>query len=171
MSGSSFIQFRVFHIQQLTRNDLGMLYRMELLARKIIETIGHNIDGFQIGFHAKPSMHRLHLHVVSSDFHSPWMKSMKSWNSFNTPLFLSTEGWHFGKDSQLCASFLNYLFLVDVINQLKENGKVRELRDHIVRHFLHTPLKCNSCEKRVRDIPELKEHLARHFLSLRQRLF
>lgn len=72
----------------------------------------------------------------------------------------------------IMSMFFNYyLFLVDVINQLKENGRVRELRDHIVRHFLFTPLKCNSCEKRVRDIPQLKEHLARHDLALRRRLF
>lgn len=46
----------------------------------------------RIGFHAKPSMDHLHLHVVSTDFVSTFMKTKKHWNSFNTEHFLDLPG-------------------------------------------------------------------------------
>ena len=46
----------------------------------------------RIGFHAKPSMDHLHLHVISSDFVSSCLKTKKHWNSFNTKHFLSLSG-------------------------------------------------------------------------------
>ena len=38
---------------------------------------------FRLGFHAIPSLPQLHLHVISTDFESPWMRTKKHWNSFN----------------------------------------------------------------------------------------
>lgn len=46
----------------------------------------------RIGFHAKPSMDHLHLHVLSTDFLSPSLKTKKHWNSFNTEHFLILSG-------------------------------------------------------------------------------
>lgn len=76
---------------QLTRDDVDMLREMEFLAQNVIQVHGRTIDEFKIGYHAKPSMQRLHLHVISRDFHSPCLKTKKHWNSFNTPFLLSTE--------------------------------------------------------------------------------
>lgn len=72
-----------------------MLREMEQLARNVVEFDGCAFDEFKIGYHAKPSMQRLHLHVISRDFHSPWLKTKKHWNSFNSPFLLSSEGRSF----------------------------------------------------------------------------
>lgn len=64
---------------------------MNLLAQNVIEISGRARDDFKIGYHASPSMQRLHLHVVSNDFESPSLKTKIHWNSFNTELFLSTD--------------------------------------------------------------------------------
>lgn len=69
-----------------------MLQEMELLAKNAIEVNGRTLDEFKIGYHAKPSMQRLHLHVISRDFHSPCLKTKKHWNTFNTPYLLSSKG-------------------------------------------------------------------------------
>lgn len=45
-----------------------------------------------IGYHAVPSMQRLHLHVISTDFNSPCLKTKYHWNSFTTPFFLHSAG-------------------------------------------------------------------------------
>lgn len=143
---------------------------MELLAYKVIEATKHGMHEFKIGYHAKPTMHRLHLHVVSRDFHSPWLKSAKSWNSFNTQLFLSTESklpdikWN--QDLEFIFIFVfpfYHLVHADVIDQLTRVGSVWKSPDRVIQRFLGAPLRCNQCMQQFRNIPELKEHLARHF--------
>lgn len=47
--------------------------------------------GFQIGFHAFPSMLPLHLHVVSRDFLGTHLKKAHHWNSFTTPFFVPLD--------------------------------------------------------------------------------
>lgn len=68
-----------------------MLREMEFLAQNVIEVSGRTSDEFKIGFHAQPSMQRVHLHVISRDFHSPCLKTKKHWNSFNTPFLWSSK--------------------------------------------------------------------------------
>jgi len=58
------------------------------LARNVVEVKGVHWEDFKVGFHAEPSMQRLHLHVISRDFVSPSLKTKKHWNSFNTDLFV-----------------------------------------------------------------------------------
>ena len=41
-----------------------------------------------VGFHAGPSMHHLHLHIISRDRYSECMKHRKHYNSFATPFFI-----------------------------------------------------------------------------------
>lgn len=46
----------------------------------------------QMGFHAVPSMKQLHLHVISTDFDSPGLKTRKHWISFtNKDFFLDID--------------------------------------------------------------------------------
>jgi len=55
-----------------------------------------------MGYHAMPSMQRLHLHVISTDFNSPYLKTKYHWNSFTTSFFLHSQGLY-------CINFyLNY---------------------------------------------------------------
>jgi len=44
-----------------------------------------------MGFHGKPSMRQLHLHVISSDFNSSSMKHAKHYNTFTTSYFLEVH--------------------------------------------------------------------------------
>jgi aprataxin len=45
----------------------------------------------KVGIHSVPSMHHLHIHVISRDMHSPCLKHKKHYNSFNTPFFVGLE--------------------------------------------------------------------------------
>lgn len=45
----------------------------------------------RVGYHAYPSMNRLHLHVMSNDFCGYHMKQPYQWNSFHTEFFVSTN--------------------------------------------------------------------------------
>lgn len=86
-----FIIFSVcLKITQLTRDNIDMLRDMESLGRRVVEINGLSIDDFKTGYHAIPTMHRLHLHVISRDFNSPHLTRSR-YNSYNTPFLLSTE--------------------------------------------------------------------------------
>lgn len=61
------------------------------MALNVIELNNRQIDEFKIGFHAEPSMQQLHLHVISTDFDSTFLKTKKHWNSFNTIFFITHE--------------------------------------------------------------------------------
>jgi len=75
-------------VLQLNRSHLSLLEELHLLARNVVEVKGVRWEDFKVGFHAEPSMQRLHLHVISRDFVSPSLKTKKHWNSFNTDLFV-----------------------------------------------------------------------------------
>ena len=45
------------------------------------------------GFHAVPSMHHLHLHLISIDFDSGDMKRPRHWHIFNTAYFVPPHEW------------------------------------------------------------------------------
>lgn len=45
--------------------------------------------GFRFGFHANPSLPQLHLHIISLDFESEYMKSKKHYMSFTSDFLVS----------------------------------------------------------------------------------
>nr|XP_012153104.1 PREDICTED: aprataxin-like isoform X2 [Megachile rotundata] len=72
-----------------------LLFHMDRIANELIKE--HKDSEFFIGYHAVPSMHRLHLHVISTDFNNVCnqlrekgeLKRLKSEDSaehLNTPL-------------------------------------------------------------------------------------
>ncbi|KAH8374846.1 hypothetical protein KR200_007415 [Drosophila serrata] len=126
---------------QLNRSHLPLLEELHLLARNVVEVKGVPWTNFQVGFHAEPSMQRLHLHVISKDFVSPTLKTKKHWNSFNTELFVPYE--------KLYA-------LLEKENSFSRLEK--SLRDEL----LNKPLLCNQCEFVGKNLPTLKEHLLQH---------
>lgn len=77
---------------QLGRNNLNLLNEMYLAALNVIDMNERQRHEFRIGFHAEPSMLHLHMHVISTDFHSPTLKTQRHYNSFNTALFIPYEG-------------------------------------------------------------------------------
>jgi diadenosine tetraphosphate (Ap4A) HIT family hydrolase len=44
-----------------------------------------------IGVHAIPSCKQLHIHIISDDFNSKFMKHKRQWNSFNTEYLISID--------------------------------------------------------------------------------
>ncbi|KAL5606142.1 hypothetical protein BROUX41_006090 [Berkeleyomyces rouxiae] len=51
-----------------------------------------------VGVHAQPSMSHLHVHVMSRDMHSPWLKNKKHYNSFQTPFFIDVADFPLAED-------------------------------------------------------------------------
>ena len=95
---------------------------------------------FQHGYHAVPSMTRLHMHIISRDFHSSCLKTKKHWNSFTTEFFLPAE---------------------DVICRLQTHRKV-EVDKAKYEEILKSPLKCHVCHASCQNMPKLKDHILQH---------
>ena len=72
---------------------------------------------FRTGFHAIPSMQRLHLHVISQDFNSSCLKNKKHWNSFNTPYFVPAH---------------------QILAELRQEGKVKVMSSEEGNRYLKT---------------------------------
>ena len=92
---------------------------------------------FSIGFHAVPSMSQVHLHVISHDFDSPWLKTKKHWNSFTTPFLLD---------------------YTKVRNAIESSGRV--VKDKPAADaLLKRPLACHICGQISKNMPHLKAHI------------
>lgn len=114
---------------------------MYLMAERLIEKQEMTKDSFKIGYHAIPSMQHLHLHVISKDFDSSALKTKKHWNSFNTEYF---------KPAHVLRK------------ELEKTGKIQRITESRAKELLSTPLKCNSCNIKPKNIPDLKQHLLTH---------
>ncbi|CAL3969111.1 unnamed protein product [Diplocarpon coronariae] len=54
----------------------------------------------QVGIHAHPSMNHLHIHVLSVDRYSEFLKHRKHYNSFATPFFVDLAEFPLAKDDE-----------------------------------------------------------------------
>merc|ERR1712029_436543 len=97
--------------------------------------------GVRMGFHAVPSMSRLHLHVISQDFDSPCLKHKKHWNSFNTDYFVPWE---------------------IIVDQLETNNKVLPADTSQTNQWLKRDLQCHKCQYKPKNLPDLKSHIRSH---------
>jgi len=90
------------------------------------------------GIHAHPSMSHLHVHVMSVDHFSEYLKHRKHYNSFSTPFFVSLNDFPLPKD---------------------------DARRHPGREkYLDWDFKCWRCGKNYTNkFARLKEHLAEEF--------
>lgn len=129
----------IFHLNQ---SHLPLLEELFLLAQNVIEAKRCQLDDFKIGFHAQPSMQRLHLHVISKDFVSDCLKTKKHWASFNTKLFL---------------------YYQDAYALIKAGDRIQRLNREIVQQLYDSPLECNQCKFVAKNIPDLKRHLLDHW--------
>ena len=131
-------------VKELSRSNLELLNHIHKLAEDLIERVRkkepNNIMLFRFGYHAVPSLKRLHLHIVSQDFNSPRMKTRHHWNTFNTEYFM---------DSSV------------VIETLKKEGCIG-VDDAKYEAFLTRQMKCNACSRKFEDISTLKTHLKEH---------
>ncbi|XP_011188972.2 aprataxin-like protein [Zeugodacus cucurbitae] len=128
----------IFHLNQ---SHLPLLEELFLLAQNVIEVKRCQLDDFKIGFHAQPSMQRLHLHVISKDFVSDCLKTKKHWTSFNTKLFL---------------------YYQDAFALIKAGELIKPLNKELVQQLCNSPLECNQCKFVGKNVPDLKRHLLDH---------
>nr|CAI5868308.1 unnamed protein product [Callosobruchus analis] len=125
-------------IKSATKDHLDLLKHMDKVGRKLIES-----GTFKIGYHAEPSMQRLHLHVISEDMNSPCVKTKKHWNSFNTEFFIDSKA---------------------IIEQLEKNGKIKLPSKDKCKEYMERPLKCHKCDYIPKHMPDLKKHILKHVI-------
>ena len=126
----------LWHVK--TENEELMLHMVQVAEDLKKE---HEDSEFLVGYHAVPSMQRLHLHVISTDFNSPCLKTKYHWNSFTTPFFLHST---------------------DILKELHEKGELKKLKSEESAEHLNTPLKCHKCPAMPKNMPDLKKHLLTH---------
>jgi aprataxin len=91
------------------------------------------------GFHAIPSLRPLHMHLMSLDLNTPYMKKKKHYNSFSTNFFLPGR---------------------NILRELETSGRVTSILDRRSLEALEEgPMKCLWCEKPLSNMPEVKSHI------------
>ncbi|GMK53833.1 hypothetical protein CspeluHIS016_0104190 [Cutaneotrichosporon spelunceum] len=116
----------------------------EMVRDEMVKTTGVSW-GVNMGFHAMPSMHHLHLHVISDDLHSPALKTKKHYNSFRPDLgfFISLREVRAWIDAGI--------------------GLDRAQTLPAKEALLRERLTCFKCGMPLANIPALKAHLEYEF--------
>src|SRR3989338_10448945 len=120
--------------RDLTLQELPLLRQMRDYAYHLQELEGPKL----IGFHAFPSMHQLHLHVLDQDLQN--VKRRETWNSFTTPFLLSID-W--------------------VISELETHGRL-DLDEETYQEYVKGPIRCYLCQLVCSNIPKAQQHLQTH---------
>ncbi|CAG9790187.1 unnamed protein product [Diatraea saccharalis] len=53
----------------------------------------------------------------------------------------------------------------DIIKELKEKGSIKKISPDLHKKLLATPLQCNQCSIKPKNMPELKDHLKSHYCN------
>lgn len=77
-------------IYNLNKTHIDLLNEFGSIFEALKEDHG-NLE-LRAGFHAIPSMQRLHMHVISQDMNSTCLKTKVHWNSFTTKIFIPYNG-------------------------------------------------------------------------------
>ena len=131
-------------LAQLQPRHEALLLAMQTEAARHIAEVRASGDAslagtpFAVGFHAVPSMHRLHCHVISGDYTSDSLKNRKHWHSFTHPAF--------------------FLPLKIVLAQLRSSGRVA-VDTAAAEACLSAPMRCHRCGTSCPTIPALKKHI------------
>jgi aprataxin len=129
-------------VSQFERHHLICIKKIHNIARGIADQIDNesNIPLWKckIGYHAKPSMDDLHIHIITQDFDSERLKNKKHWNSYNTDFFVSID---------------------KVESDLEEFGQVQLPDEEELKVLIKQPLYCHRCETEFKTLPKLKLHL------------
>lgn len=59
----------------------------------------------------------------------------------------------------------DFFFFLDILNELKEKGKIARRPKALIDRLLQTPLVCNQCPDRFDSLGGLKSHLDNHWLE------
>ncbi|XP_058123802.1 aprataxin [Anopheles ziemanni] len=128
-------------VYELSSGDEGLLHEMYNLGLKATDSSGLPVGRFEFGYHMKPSMRRLHLHVISKDYHSPCLSHRFHWTAFNTDFFMKHEY---------------------VIEKIRAEGHIQRPNEKCILELLESPLQCNQCSYQPISFQELKRHLKQH---------
>ncbi|THU86401.1 HIT-like protein [Dendrothele bispora CBS 962.96] len=123
-----------------------------MILRKEIEDEMMKLYGFKwsiyIGFHGAPSMHHLHLHVLSSDLCSSKLKNKKHFNSFHPKLGF-------------------FLHIDDVLSWFEADPayftRMAALEVREYEALLKKDLFCWKCDSVMKNMPILKAHLQKEW--------
>ncbi|XP_039285211.1 aprataxin-like isoform X2 [Nilaparvata lugens] len=124
----------------LDSSHLPIVKYMDEQARKFIHTHYEDVV-FWLGYHARPSLQRLHLHLISDDFQGSGLKNAKHWNSYTTRFFLPSS---------------------KIIDDLEKFSCVRIPEDEKCNEYLKSKLRCHKCSHCPPNMPALKKHLETH---------
>ncbi|KAG9243269.1 HIT-like domain-containing protein [Calycina marina] len=95
--------------------------------------------GIRVGVHTHPSMEHMHIHVISKDMFSGYLKHRKHYNSFHSRFFVNLEEFPLGEDG--------------------ENKRKRE-----IWHWPDVDMICWRCGKNFKNkFTQLKIHLDEEF--------
>lgn len=88
-----------FHYLVLPVSDIKSIYKLDKSHISMLEEFGEIFrklskenPQLRCGFHAVPSMQRLHMHIISNDMVSSCLKTKVHWNSFTTNFFIPHGG-------------------------------------------------------------------------------
>ncbi|CAD0200879.1 unnamed protein product [Chrysodeixis includens] len=126
-------------IYKLDKSHINLLIEFDNLFKEIQSDVELPLKA---GFHAVPSMQRLHMHIISTDMVSPCLKTKIHYNSFTTQFFRP---------------------YADILEELKENGCIKKMSPELHKSLMSTELQCNQCTYKPKNMPQLKEHLLTHF--------
>ena len=111
----------------------------KIAAEKAAEANGGEPIALRAGFHAKPSMPTLHMHLVSSDLRGSGMKTRRHWNSFATDFFKEAD---------------------DVVTALRARGRVDWDEEEEEAGVAMAKLRCHRCgDGPFAQMPKLFAHL------------
>jgi aprataxin len=123
-------------LENLNVQHIPMIKKMNQLASSFTEQFQTK---FQFGFHAVPSLKQLHLHLISKDLKSDWLKIKKHYLSFTTKFFLDP---------------------VEVIEKLSTSNFHIDKERYL--ELLQGQLLCHLCGQDNANMPKLKAHLETH---------
>eukprot|EP00889_Picochlorum_renovo_P004848 jgi/Picre1/31878/NNA_007226.t1 len=130
----------------------GLLRHMKDVSYQVLSTLTDATieqikqqNMYRMGFHSSPSLSQLHMHVISKDFDSEYLKTKKHWTSFTNPQF-------FLNVDDVLAQFERGIPALDY-NVEEKNALLRNTR-----------LTCPVCQcQTLRTLPEMKDHYRQCF--------
>ena len=130
-------------LNDLTVDHLDELREFHNFAKSIVAAINGDAgsDSFKIGYHSIPSLHPLHLHIISSDLDSPCITTRKHIISFSSDFFVSSDEL----ENHLESAF------VDSISVAVRAQRAQDVLDS-------TPLQCQYCCRVAVTVPDFKRH-------------
>jgi len=102
---------------------------------------------FRAGFHAIPSLRRLHLHFISQDLTSDKLKNRKHWISFTHEDY--------------------FIDLKKAISWLEAGDVARLEQAPSIAANIKDGLRCHRCGQEQKNMPKLKAHIAQCTAALR----